>query len=62
MQRSCEIQLAGQVLGEPIPIAPEIQQRCQDDAQRHYARDGMGQDVFDALLRQVDRSDRGWRD
>ena len=62
MQRSCEIQVAGSALGPAIDIPPAVQQACQDAAQRFYARDGMGQDVFDALLRRLDRIDRGWRD
>jgi ribulose-5-phosphate 4-epimerase/fuculose-1-phosphate aldolase len=62
MQRACEIQLAGAALGPTLPIGPAVQAACADAAERFYARKGMGDDILAALLRQVDRIDRGWRD
>jgi ribulose-5-phosphate 4-epimerase/fuculose-1-phosphate aldolase len=62
MQRACEVQLAGAALGPTLPIDAPVQAACADAAERFYAQRGMGDDLMAALLRQVDRSDRSWRD
>jgi len=62
MQRACEVQLAGAALGPTIAIPPPVQAACADAADRFYAQRGLADDLMAALLRQVDRVDRSWRD
>ena len=61
LQRACEIQLATQSMGSPIPVPEPIAARCTRDALQFNPHHGAGQDVFEALVRQVDRIDSGWR-
>ena len=62
MQRSCEIQLAGAALGPAIEVPRDIQLKCQADAARVNTDPDFGRENFDALVRQIDRGDRSWRD
>jgi ribulose-5-phosphate 4-epimerase/fuculose-1-phosphate aldolase len=62
LQRACEIQLATLSMGEPIPVPEAVAARCTRDALQFDPAHGGGQDVFDALVRQVDRIDPGYRD
>ena len=62
LQRACEIQLATMSMGSPIPVPEEIARRCTRDALQFDPRHGAGQDMFDALVRQVDRIDDSYRD
>ena len=61
LQRACEIQLATFSMGDPIPVSAAIAQRCTRDALQFSPDLGAGQDLFDALVRQVDRLDTGYR-
>lgn len=61
LQRACEIQLATLSMGEPIPVPEPIAERCTRDALQFNPRLGAGEDVFEAMVRRLDRSDRGWR-
>ena len=61
LQRACEIQLATQAMGRPRPISDEIQRKCTEDSLQFNARFGAGQDVFDALVRKLDRIDTSYR-
>ena len=61
LQRACEIQLATQSMGEPIPVPEPIAAKCTRDALQFNPNHGAGQDVFEALVRQMDRIDSGWR-
>lgn len=61
LQRACEVQVAGAALGPTIPIADAVQRRCAADALKVSAGAAFGDDVFDALVRLVDRQDRSWR-
>ena len=61
LQRACEVQVAGAALGERQPISAAVQQACVQDARRFTKGDAMGQDLFAAWVRQVDRVDTGWR-
>lgn len=61
MQRACEVQLATQSMGAPRPIPEDIQRKCTADALQFAPKFGVGQDVFDALVRQIDRIDTGYR-
>jgi len=61
LQRACEIQLATLSMGAPIPVPEDIARRCTRDALQFNPQHGAGQDGFDALVRQVDRVDNGYR-
>ena len=61
LNRACEIQVASQSMGPVIGIPEAVQRACARDALQFDPRFGAGQDVFDALTRQVDRIDRSWR-
>ena len=61
LQRACEIQLATQAMGRPRLISAEIQRKCTADSLQFDARFGAGQDVFDALVRKLDRIDPSYR-
>jgi len=61
LQRACEIQLATQSMGAPIPVPTDIAAKCTRDALQFNPQHGAGNDVFEALVRQVDRIDTGWR-
>jgi len=63
LQRACEIQMATQAMGEPLPVPEAIAARCTHDSLQFDAQygGGVGQDLFEALVRQVDRLDSGWR-
>jgi ribulose-5-phosphate 4-epimerase/fuculose-1-phosphate aldolase len=62
LQRACEIQVAGAALGATVAVCEAVQRKCSADALQFDARHGAGRDVFDALVRQVDRRDRSYRD
>ena len=57
LQRACEIQLATLSMGPAIAVSEAIARKCTRDALQFNPNHGAGQDVFDALVRQVDRID-----
>ncbi len=61
LQRACEIQVAGAALGPTVPIPEAVQRKASADALQFNPAYGGGRDVFDALVRQVDRIDPGYR-
>ncbi|MBS75275.1 class II aldolase/adducin family protein, partial [Variovorax sp.] len=61
LQRACEIQMATFSMGAAIPVSEEIASRCTRDALQFSPAHGAGQDVFNALVRQVDRIDPSYR-
>ncbi|MGA0572976.1 class II aldolase/adducin family protein [Variovorax sp. VNK109] len=61
LQRACEIQLATLSMGAPIPIPEDIAQKCTRDSLQFNPNHGAGRDVFDALVRQVDRIDASYK-
>ena len=62
LQRACEIQLATFSMGPAIPVAEEVAARCtRDSLQFDVNHGGAGKDVFDALVRQVDKLDESYR-
>jgi len=61
LQRACEIQVAGAVLGKTIPIPEAVQRRASEDALQFDSAHGVGRVVFDALVRQVDQIDPGYK-
>jgi ribulose-5-phosphate 4-epimerase/fuculose-1-phosphate aldolase len=62
LNRACEIQLATAALGRARPIAPDIAAQCARDSLQFDPAYGAGQDVLDALLRQVDRIDPSYKE
>jgi len=48
-------------MGAPIPVPADIAAKCTRDALQFNPHHGAGNDVFEALVRQVDRIDTGWR-
>ncbi len=61
LQRACEIQMATLSMGAPIVVPEAIAAKCTRDALQFNPNHGAGQDVFDALVRQVDRLDTRYR-
>jgi ribulose-5-phosphate 4-epimerase/fuculose-1-phosphate aldolase len=62
LQRACEVQVAGAALGARVPISKEVQRGCAVDARKINTRVGMGDDVFEAMVRLIDRTDTSWRE
>ncbi len=60
LQRACDIQLATLSMGRPIPVAAEVAARCTRDALQ-YPDKGGGEDLFNAMVRQVDKLDASYR-
>lgn len=61
LERACQIQLAQAALGPAITIPEPVVRKTTGDALQWDSRFGAGQDVFDALVRQVDRIDPGYK-
>jgi ribulose-5-phosphate 4-epimerase/fuculose-1-phosphate aldolase len=62
LQRACDIQAAGAAMGPTIPIPESVQRKCSVDSFQFHPEHSGGRDVFDALVRLVDRIDRSYRD
>lgn len=61
LQRACEIQVAQAALGPAIPVPEAVAIKTTGDALQWDHRFGAGQDVFDALVRQLDRVDDSYK-
>ena len=61
LQRACEIQLATLSMGAAITIPDDVAARCSHDALQFHPHHGAGSDVFDALVRLVDRTDTSYQ-
>ena len=61
LQRACEIQLATQSMGDPLPVPEAVAAGCTRDSLQFDPRHGAGQDVFNALVRQIDRVDESYK-
>jgi ribulose-5-phosphate 4-epimerase/fuculose-1-phosphate aldolase len=61
LQRACDIQMAQAALGPAIAVPEELARKTTHDAFQFDAQFGAGQDVFDALVRRVDRIDDSYR-
>ncbi len=61
LNRACEIQLASMSMGAVIEIPEDIQRKCTADSLQFDERFGAGRDMYDALVRQVDRIDPSYR-
>jgi ribulose-5-phosphate 4-epimerase/fuculose-1-phosphate aldolase len=61
LQRACDVQVATFSMGQAIPVPESIAARCTHDALQFSPEHGAGQDIFNALVRQVDKLDLGYR-
>lgn len=61
LQRACEVQTAQAALGPAIAIPLAVAQQTAADSLQWDQRFGAGQDVFDALVRRVDRIDPSYK-
>lgn len=61
LQRACEVQAAQAALGPAIAVPPAVAQQTAADSFQWDQRFGAGQDVFDALVRRVDRIDSSYK-
>jgi ribulose-5-phosphate 4-epimerase/fuculose-1-phosphate aldolase len=59
LQRACEIQMATLSMGAAIPVSEAVAAKCTRDSFQFNPNQGAGRDVFDALVRQVERMDWG---
>jgi len=57
LQRACDIQVAQAAMGPAVMVPEAIARKTTRDAFQFDAQFGAGQDVFDALVRQVDKID-----
>ena len=61
LQRACEVQVAQAALGPAIPVPEAVARQTVEDSFQWDQRFGAGQDVFDALVRRVDRIDDSYK-
>jgi len=61
IQRACEIQMAQAALGPDVPVTDAAAIKATRDSFQHDSKFGAGQDVFDALVRRVDRIDASYK-
>ena len=61
LQRACDIQVAQAALGPAIPVPEHVAQQTVTDSFQWDTRFGAGQDVFNAMVRQVDRIDDSYK-
>ncbi|HQX57570.1 MAG TPA: class II aldolase/adducin family protein [Burkholderiaceae bacterium] len=61
LQRACEVQLATLSMGAAIPVPAAVAARCAHDALQFNPDHGGGQDMFDAMVRQVERTSPDYR-
>jgi len=61
LNRACEIQMATLAMGPAIPVSDAVARKCNRDSLQFHPSHGAGQDVFDALVRQVERTDTSYR-
>ena len=61
LQRACEIQMATFSMGPAIAVSEAVAVQCTRDALQFNPNHGAGRDVFDALVRQVNRIDESYK-
>ena len=61
LQRACDIQVTQAALGPAIPVSPAVAAKTTYDSFQFDAQFGAGQDVLDALIRQVDKIDPSYK-
>jgi ribulose-5-phosphate 4-epimerase/fuculose-1-phosphate aldolase len=61
LQRACDIQMAQAAMGPALMVSEAVARKTTHDSFQFDAQFGAGQDVFDALVRQVDRIDLSYQ-
>ena len=61
LQRACDVQVTQAALGPAIPVPADVARKTTHDSFQFDAKFGAGQDVFDALVRRVDRIDDSYK-
>jgi ribulose-5-phosphate 4-epimerase/fuculose-1-phosphate aldolase len=61
LQRACEIQMAQAPMGPAIAVSQAVAAKTTEDSFQFDAQFGAGQDVFDALVRRLDRIDPSYQ-
>ncbi len=61
LQRACDVQVAQAALGPAIAVPVAIAEKTVADSFQWDAKFGAGQDVFDALVRRIDRIDPSYK-
>jgi ribulose-5-phosphate 4-epimerase/fuculose-1-phosphate aldolase len=61
LQRACEIQVAQAALGPAVAVPEAVARRTTHDSFQFDLQFGAGQDVFDALVRRIDRIDTSYQ-
>jgi ribulose-5-phosphate 4-epimerase/fuculose-1-phosphate aldolase len=61
LQRACEIQMAQAAMGPAIAVPEAVAAKTTHDSFQFDAQFGAGQDVFDALVRRIDRIDPSYK-
>lgn len=61
LNRACEIQVASMSMGPVIEVPVGIQQRATRDSLQFSDAFGAGEDVFAALVREIDRIDPSYK-
>jgi ribulose-5-phosphate 4-epimerase/fuculose-1-phosphate aldolase len=61
VQRACEIQVAAMGMGELIPIPVPVLEQATRVSFQFDPKFGAGVDVFNALIRQIDRNDQSYK-
>ena len=61
LQRACDVQVAQAALGPAMPVPEHVAAKTVADSFQFDQKFGAGQDVFDALVRRVDRIDDSYK-
>ncbi|MBC7604452.1 MAG: class II aldolase/adducin family protein [Ramlibacter sp.] len=61
LQRACDVQIGQAALGPAIPVPVAVAEKTVADSFQWDQRFGAGQDVFDAMVRRVDRIDDSYK-
>jgi ribulose-5-phosphate 4-epimerase/fuculose-1-phosphate aldolase len=61
LQRACDVQVAQAALGPATPVPEHVAAKTVADSFQWDQKFGAGQDVFDALVRRVDRIDDSYK-
>lgn len=61
LQRACDVQVMQASMGAAIAIPADVARKTTHDSFQFDAKFGAGQDVFDALVRRVDRIDDSYK-
>ena len=61
LQRACEVQVAQAALGPAIAVSEAVAIKTTQDSFQFDQQFGAGQDVFDALVRRIDRIDPSYK-